>query len=131
MEHTIKRLREESIREVYFSMLKEMKSICPSVTTEEVIEAIMSKPAPRFFTSLPTAQRIISRMYRGLKVPFSNKNKERMYTEIYNRTIEAIEKGEIKSYIDIEHILEQQAPSFYVNTITMRTVVYKSIKSNH
>lgn len=129
MEYTIKMQRENSIRNAYFSLLREMKTTCPLVTTEDVIEAMMSLPAPRFYTSLSTAQRIISRMYRGLQVRFSNKNKESMYNEILSRTKEALKRGEIKNYVDIEKIIEQQAPSYYVTPVTMKTVVYQSIKN--
>ena len=130
MESTIKRQREISVRSAYFEMLRDMKSICPMITTEDVITALMDKQAPRFFTSLPTAQRIISRMFRGIKVHFTNKNKERMYNEIYRRTLQAIQEGRIKSYVDIEKIIEQPAPSYYVNRFTMKTIVYKSLKQN-
>lgn len=129
MEYTIKLQRENSIRNTYFELLRDMKATCPLVTTEDVIEAMMSMPAPRFYTSLSTAQRIISRMYRGLYVRFSNKNKESMYKEILSRTKKALGRGDIKSYVDIEHILEQQAPSYYVTKVTMKTVVYQSIKN--
>ena len=131
MESTIKKQREESIRSDYFELLKDMKSVCPMITTEDVIVAMMDRKAPRFFTSLPTAQRIISRMFRGYNVAFSNKNKERMYNEIFSRTIRALREGSIKSYADIETIIEQPAPSYYVNLVTMKTIVYKSLKQNH
>lgn len=127
MEDTIKIQREACIRNAYFELLKSMRREDRKVSMKDIAAEMMNKEAPRFFTSLSTAQRIISKMYRGMEISFTNRNKKEMYEEIFRRVKKAVQRGELENYIDIEEIITQPAPSYYVNKITMRSIIYRAI----
>lgn len=89
----------------------------------------MQRPAPRFFVSFQTARRIVSQMMRGIKPKGVNRNKMMMYEEIMKRYVNA--GGDGTQYKTLEQIIEQPAPSLYVNQSTMRSIIYRSLKKKY
>ena len=66
-------------------------------------------------------------MARGVNICFSNANKREMYHEIYRRYLQMKEETGIAGFCILEQILEQPAPSYYINVATMKGIIYKSI----
>ena len=129
MEDILRDLRDNYIKEAYFDAMKGLRSVMPYISTDEVIKEIMKKPAPRFFISYENARRIVSLMSRGKPIKISNKNKKRMYTDLYNAYMNCKSQMNIPGFCILKYIIEQEAPSYYVSLFTMRGIVYKSIKS--
>lgn len=128
MDDILKEIREKSIRDAYFDALKNTKGKSSYVSTDDIIRGLMCISAPRFFITYDNARRIISLMHRGKKLPISNENKVEMYKEIYRRYIEYKSEMNISGYHILEKIIEEPAPSYYVNLETMKGIVYKSIR---
>lgn len=128
MDDILKEIREKSIRDAYFDALKNTKGKSSYVSTDDIIKGLMCISAPRFFITYDNARRIISLMHRGKKLPISNENKVEMYKEIYRRYIEYKSEMNISGYHILEKIIEEPAPSYYVNLETMKGIVYKSIR---
>lgn len=129
MEDILRDIRDNSIKEAYFDTMKSLRKVMPYISTDEIIKEIMKRPAPRFFISYENARRIVSLMSRGKTVRIANENKRRMYTDLYNAYVSCKSKMNIPGYCILKHIIEQEAPSYYVSLYTMRGIVYKSIRS--
>ena len=128
MDDTLKQIRNKTIRNRYFDALKVLRQSNPYVSTEDVITELLKMEAPRFYISFNNAQRIVSRMCRGLPVKVNNARKLEMYKEIHRRFQETSSALNTRNYLILEQILMTQAPSFYVDQSTMRGIVYKSLK---
>lgn len=129
MEDILRDIRDNSIKEAYFDAMKSLRTSKPYISTDDIIKEIMKKPAPRFFISYENARRIVSLMSRGKETRIANKNKRRMYTDLYNAYLEFKSQMNIPGFCILKFIIEQEAPSYYVSLFTMRSIVYKSIKS--
>ena len=66
---------------------------------------------------------------RGKPLPITNKNKIAMYKEIYRR-YKAREKNcdNRYKYVILEDIIEEPAPSFYIDMETFRGIVYRTLR---
>ncbi len=128
MDYTLKQTRNKTIKNSYFDALKLLRQKNPYVSTEDVISKLIDMEAPRFYISFDNAQRIVSRMRRGLSVKVSNERKMEMYREIYRRFEEIASQSKSCNYQVLEKILSTTAPSFYVDKTTMRGIVYKTLK---
>ena len=110
MDDIFREIRDNSIREAYFDALKSLRKSMPYISTEEIIQEVMKKEAPRFF-----------------KV--SNENKLCMYKDLYARFLKYKQEMKAPGYCVLKYIIEQPAPSYYVAIDTMRGIIYKSIKN--
>lgn len=129
MNDTLNELREKSIKSAYFDVMKSIQKKTRYVSTNEIIQELMKKEAPRFYISFESTRRIISKMHRGIRLDISNKNKLSMFNEIYKRYLEEVKEHDCPNYYILEQIIEQPAPSYYLNLKSMKSIVYKSIKS--
>lgn len=129
MEDILRDIRDDSIKKAYFDAMKSLRTVMPYISTDEVIKEIMKKPAPRFFISYENARRIVSLMSRGKTIRIANENKRKMYTDLYDAYINCKSQMNIPGFCILKHIIEQEAPSYYVSLYTMRGIVYKSIKN--
>ncbi len=123
----MRKSRDRFVREAFFDILKSYSCGLSRLSTEEAICILMDHPAPRFFVSFHTARRMVSLMIRGIKPKGINQNKLMMYQEILRRYIQA--GGDGTQYKILEKIIQQPAPSLYVNRSTMRSIVYRSLKN--
>ncbi len=128
MEDILREIRDNSIKQAYFDTMKSIRKRIPYISTDEIVREIMKKTAPRFFISYENARRVISLMDRGEKIKISNKNKQRMYSDMYKAFLNLRKEMNIPGYGALKLLLEQEAPSYYVSLYTMRSIVYKSIK---
>lgn len=59
-----------------------------------------------------------------------NANKLAMYKEIYRRYINKVKDSSKRyKYLILESIIEEPAPSFYLDEETFRGIVYKTLRS--
>ena len=128
---TVRDIRRQDIIDSFFNSLKELRKTRPFVTQNEVIEHAARSTAPRFYVTFENARRFVSLLMRGKRLPIVNKNKVEMYKEIYRRY-----KARLKDcnkrykYLILEQIIEEPAPSFYLDEETFRGIVYKSLRGN-
>ena len=87
--------------------------------------------APRFYVTFENARRFISMLSRKKKLPLINKNKVAMYKEIYQRYIKRVKDSSKRyKYVILEQIIEEPAPSFYLDEETFRGIVYKTLRTH-
>lgn len=126
---TVRDIRRQDIIDSFFNSLKELRKTRPFVTQNEVIEHAARSTAPRFYVTFENARRFVSLLMRGKRLPIVNKNKVEMYKEIYRRY-----KARLKDcnkryrYIILESIIEEPAPSFYLDEETFRGIVYRTLR---
>ena len=91
--------------------------------------------APRFFVSFENARRFVSLLVRKKRLPLVNKNKIELYKELFKRYKKLREedfKNKVINYTVLESIIEEPAPSFYLDTETFRCLLYKALRErNH
>ena len=66
---------------------------------------------------------------RGKRLPITNSNKRKMYMEIYRRYREQVKDSDARyKYLILENIIEEPAPSFYLDEETFRGIVYSTLR---
>lgn len=124
---TVNEMRNDAVMKTFFDTLKNLRKENPRITQAEVLQKAVKEKAPRFFITFENARRLISRMVRKQSLPRINKNKLEMYKEIYHRYMKQC-KGKTGSYRILENIIEEPAPSFYLNACSFRRIIYGSNK---
>ena len=127
---TIREQRKDAVINTFFETVKKMSAKNPYVTNKGILAKAIREEAPRFFVNYESARRFISLMVRRKKLPVINKNKRAMYAEIYRRYKERC-KGEAGHYKMLEEILEEPAPSFYLDKSTFQGIIYKTLRERH
>lgn len=129
--NTIREERKHDVVDCFFESLRELRKTRPYVTQEEVIHHAANCEAPRFYVTFENARRFVSMLMRKKKLPLMNLNKIRMYKEIYHRYLERVKDCNKRyKYLILEQIIEEPAPSFYLDEETFRGIVYKSLRGN-
>lgn len=129
---SIRNMRKNDVITTFFETMKEMRKENPLATQNQVIEKAVKGKAPRFYVTFENARRYISLMMRKKRLPLVNKNKMEMYKEIYNRYIKRIrESSSHYRYIILEKIIEEPAPSFYLDEETFRGIIYKTLRERN
>ena len=129
LNYSVRDTRKQDIINSFFKTLKEERKTRPFITQNEVIEQAAKGSAPRFYVTFENARRFVSLLMRGKRLPIVNKNKVEMYKEIYRRY-----KARLKDYnkryryIILESIIEEPAPSFYIDEETFRGIVYRTLR---
>ena len=65
-------------------------------------------------------------MVKNRRLPIKNKNKIEMYKELYRRYMKQC-KGKVGNYTILESIIEEPAPSFYLDAGSFRGIVYRTL----
>ncbi len=126
---SVRNMRKNDVIKTFFETMKEVRKSNPLATQNEVIEQAVKSEAPRFYVTFENARRYISLMARKKEVPIVNKNKKNMYQEIYSRYLKRMrETKEHCRFVILERILEEPAPSFYLDEETFRGIVYKTLR---
>jgi hypothetical protein len=124
-------MRKKDVIATFFETMKETRKTNPLATQNEIIEVAVKSEAPRFYVTFENARRYISLMMRKKRLPLVNKNKMEMYKEIYNRYLKRIkETRNHYRYVILEKIIEEPAPSFYLDEETFRGIVYKTLREH-
>ncbi|MBR4065800.1 MAG: hypothetical protein IKJ97_03510 [Bacteroidaceae bacterium] len=128
---SVREIRRQDVVNSFFDSLKELRKTRPYASQSEIIEHASKSSAPRFYVTFENARRFISLLMRGKKLPITNKNKIAMYKEIFRRYKEKVKNVEARyKYIILENIIEEPAPSFYIDEETFRGILYRSLRSN-
>ena len=127
---SIREQRKEAVINTFFDTVKKMSAKNPYVTNKEILAKAVNEQAPRFFINFESARRFVSLMARKKKLPMVNKNKLAMYKEIYRRYKERC-KGESGHYKMLEKIIEEPAPSFYLDESTFQGIIYKTLRERN
>ena len=128
---SVREIRRQDVVNSFFDSLKELRKTKPYASQSEIIEHASKSSAPRFYVTFENARRFISLLMRGKRLPITNKNKIAMYKEIFRRYKEKVKNVEARyKYIILENIIEEPAPSFYIDEETFRGILYRSLRNN-
>lgn len=125
MSEKISEIRNSDVVNAYFDSMKSIKKESPYSSQEDVISDALQKGAPRFYTTYENARRFVSLIARGKRLPLVNENKVEMYNELFRRFL--CKKNNNCGYLILEQIIEEEAPSFYLDFETFRGIIYKTL----
>lgn len=120
--------RKNDVLHAYHDSMKSLGCIASYTSQETIIKNAMKMGAPRFYTTFEKARRFVSLLERNKRLPLCNSNKVEMYMELHRRYQECKNNGCI-GYSVLENIINQPAPSFYMNATTFRDLVYKKLNN--
>ncbi len=123
---SVREMRKDAVVETFFETVKRLKAKNNKVTQEEIFCDASKCAAPRFFVTFEIARRLISAMVKKRRLPIKNKNKIEMYKELYRRYMKQ-NKGKVGNYTILESIIEEPAPSFYLDAGSFRGIVYRTL----
>lgn len=123
---SVREMRKDAVVKTFFETVKKLKSKNQNVTQEEIFNNACKCAAPRFFVTFEIARRLISSMVNKHRLPIKNKNKIEMYKELYRRYMKQ-NKGKVGNYTILESIIEEPAPSFYLDAGSFRGIVYRTL----
>lgn len=127
--YSVREMRKQDVIDRFYESYKELKKKKPFATQNEVIEHALKSEAPRFYVTFENARRFISLLSRKKRLPIINENKLAMYKEIYRRYIKQVKDCNKRyKYLILEKIIEEPAPSFYLEEETFRGIIYKTLR---
>lgn len=98
------------------------------IKKETLLSETIHHPAQRFYVSYEQAQRIITRLWKGQKVTFRNKLKEKMYIDLLEKTRQQHPGLPLKE--KIANAIYTTAPRFYITLESASILYYQLIKTN-
>lgn len=132
LNYSVREMRKQDVINSFYESFKKLRKSKPSTTQEEVIKYAINSGAPRFYVTFENARRFISLLARKKKLPIINENKVEMYKEIYRRYIKQIKESNMRyKYLILEKIIEEPAPSFYLEEETFRGIIYKTLRNRN
>ena len=130
--YSVREMRKQDVINSFYESYKKLKKSRPFATQNEVIEYAVKSEAPRFYVTFENARRFISLLARKKKLPIVNKNKLEMYKEIYRRYVKQVKDSNKRyKYLILEKIIEEPAPSFYLEEETFRGIIYKTLRNRN
>ena len=130
--YSVREMRKQDVINSFYESYKELKKSKPFATQNEVIEYAVKSEAPRFYVTFENARRFVSLLLRKKKLPIVNENKLEMYKEIYRRYIKQVKDCNKRyKYLILEKIIEEPAPSFYLEEETFRGIIYKTLRNRN
>ena len=127
---SVREMRKQDVIDCFYYSVKEVRKERPYATQNEVIKHAVNSKAPRFYVTFENARRFVSMMARKKKLPFINENKLAMYKEIYKRWMQQVKDCNKRyKYIILEQIIEEPAPSFYLDEESFRGIIYKTLRN--
>ena len=132
LNYSVREMRKQDVINSFYESYKKLKKSKPFATQNEVIEYAVKSEAPRFYVTFENARRFISLLARKKKLPIVNENKLEMYKEIYRRYIKQVKDSNKRyKYLILEKIIEEPAPSFYLEEETFRGIIYKTLRNRN
>lgn len=100
------------------------------MSVTQLIEKLEELPAPRFYVSTQNAINMVNRIKSGRAMNIRGKRRE-MFNEIMSRLEEEKRRHPQKlSYDQMEDVLAQPAPSFYMTGKSMYKIINSHLKEN-
>lgn len=127
LKDSVRELRKKAVIAAFYDTMKKVSSANPFFTIDEVVRKARLTPAPRFFVTYENARRFVSLLVRKGEMPLLNENKLQMYKELYRRYMQRIQYGRNRFRI-LESIIEEPAPSFYLDVESFRGIIYKTLR---
>lgn len=132
MNSSVREIRRQDIINSFYESYKTVRKDKPFATQNEVIEHAIKSEAPRFYVTFENARRFVSLLSRKKKLPITNENKLAMYKEIFRRYRQQVDDSDRRyKYLILEKIIEEPAPSFYIDEETFRGIVYKALRDRN
>lgn len=116
----LKKERNAALMDAFRRVLKDAK------TAGAAFEMLSRVEAPRFYVSFEQARLSVSRMLAAKWFP-CHIAKLAMYEELTRRVLARWQRGE-KGYDCLEEIINEPAPSFYLDKLTMKGIVYREMR---
>ena len=130
--YSVREMRKQDVINTFYESYKELKKSKPFATQNEVIEYAVKSEAPRFYVTFENARRFVSLLLRKKKLHIVNENKLEMYKEIYRRYVKQMKDSNKRyKYLILEKIIEEPAPSFYLEEETFRGIIYKTLRNRN
>lgn len=126
-DNDISEMRRQHIAKAFFEAMKSMRKY--SVTQDDIIRSVMMKGAPRFYVGYENARRYVSKIERGKPLGLKNKNTILMYEELYRRYKAYKDRTGLVGYSILAKILQEKAPSYYIDLKTFREIIYDYYRS--
>ena len=121
-----KREKAIALTRAFHTMLSKNRGM--SVT--QLIEKLEELPAPRFYVSTQCAINMVNRIKKGLETNMRGSRRE-MFDEIMARLEKEKKRHPQKSnYDQMEDVLAQPAPSFYMTGKSMYKIINSHLKEN-
>ena len=127
-DYSVNRQKEKDIFAAYEKAISFFGENARYITKTAIIEKAMTFPAPRFYTTYEMARRHVSMLNRGARILRTNKNKVAMFKAIFERFKE-LKKDERKDYSILEQIINEPAPSFFVDKAQFKKIIYRQLKN--
>lgn len=132
MNNSVREMRKQDVIDSFYESYRKLRKDKPFATQNEVIEYASKCEAPRFYVTFENARRFISLLSRKKRLPIVNENKIAMYNEIYRRYKQQVKDVDKRyKYIILEKIIEEPAPSFYLEEETFRGIIYKTLRKRN
>lgn len=132
MNNSVREMRKQDVIDSFYESYRKLRKEKPFATQNEVIEYASKGEAPRFYVTFENARRFISLLSRKKRLPIVNENKIAMYNEIYRRYKQQVKDVDKRyKYIILEKIIEEPAPSFYLEEETFRGIIYKTLRKRN
>lgn len=129
---SVREMRKQDVINSFYESYKELRKTRPFATLNEVIGFAVKNKAPRFYVTFENARRFISMLSRKKRLPIVNENKLEMYKEIYRRYVQQVKDCNKRyKYTILEKIIEEPAPSFYLEEETFRGIIYKTLRKRN
>lgn len=117
--------KKKDVFEAFKLAIKDFGEAATYVSKTALIEKAMSYPAPRFYITYEQARRVISKMKKNSDPKISNPLKLQMYKDLYSKYMQH-KKG--NGYKVIKNIIDNEAPSFYINKLHFIRLVREALK---
>lgn len=119
--HLLKKILTKDLVKCYFELLPS----CDYVV-KRAFHAVMQSPAPRFYVDYHNARRYISQIEKRGDCNITRPLRRKMYFDLHRIWKERCGKGKQGRFLVLEQIIEEPAPSFYLDKVTIMHYVYDS-----
>lgn len=116
--------RDQALLDAYHRELSLSKH---PIVLREIFQKVVDSTSERFWVSPERATYVISELIRGNKLPRMNRNKRRMYMEIFKRVQKLrrqpdYEKKRLIALVQM--VVESEAPSFYLTPQSAAVIMH-------
>ena len=126
----IQEMRERDFLNKFDKVIKQMIDANITYKTTKVCIMVSRQPAPCFYVSLEQAL-YQYRLFKHGKSHIKNEERRKMYAEIFARFENLMDMagGEAYQYQIMDIVLQQEAPSFYLNEASALQFYYNAVKN--
>lgn len=116
----VKTLQMQKVRDFRESFGRVLK-LNPDMPFIEAYNVTARSAAPRFYCTLSEARRFCSLLNRKKPLPLRSENKKKMYQDLFEKW----KASGSTTYMTLDEIIMQPAPSFYIDASTAQGFGHK------